>query len=415
MVPKYQNGVSEAGQRLFREAGGIAESPFPTYSGTRLATYNRLGGGAPSKLTQREQLGLQELEQQRDIYEPYIERAKGVAADIGGQRFAPGTYAAPAGVETAAYGAAPTVQSEAFGPAIGPERAAFAGGPQFDEAAAQRYSDIFQTAVAPATREVTEAFDRRQQQLAASAGGAFGGDRYGIQSAELSRLGAQERGRIRAEAGKQGLEFGSQQVERDRAAAERAYQLGQGERFGAFDRERGARERAYELGQAERFGAFDRDVAARERGFQLGQGERFGKFDRDVGAGERAYSMQTEADRAAFDLNQASRRMQLDAEQGMAAQVQGLVQQEAQGLIAGGEAERILDQQALELAYRDYAEQREYPFTAVNFALGALKQVPYETREYSMQRGGEFIQTPSIYGQTLGGLGALASAYKLLS
>ena len=60
-------------------------------------------------------------------------------------------------------------------------------------------------------------------------------------------------------------------------------------------------------------------------------------------------------------------------------------------------------------------EQRAVPFTSVNFALGALKGLPFETREFTMQRGGEFIQTPSVYGQTIGGLGALASAYKLLS
>ena len=94
--------------------------------------------------------------------------------------------------------------------------------------------------------------------------------------------------------------------------------------------------------------------------------------------------------------------------------VQGLVQQEAQGLIGAGEAERTLDQQALEMAYRDYVEQREYPYTALNFALGALKGLPYETREFTMQRGGKFIETPSVYGQTMGGLGALATAYKLM-
>jgi len=92
-----------------------------------------------------------------------------------------------------------------------------------------------------------------------------------------------------------------------------------------------------------------------------------------------------------------------------------LIQQEAQGLIGAGEAERMIDQQALELAYKDYVEQREFPFTAVNFALGALKGLPFETREFSMQRGGEFVPTPSVYGQTMGGLGALASAYKLLA
>ena len=159
----------------------------------------------------------------------------------------------------------------------------------------------------------------------------------------------QERGNILSQAGRQGLEFSASQYERDRQAAERAFQLGGEER------------------------------------------------------------------RTNFDLNQASRRMELEAQQSLAPQVQGLIQQEAQGLIGAGEAERLLDQQALEIAYRAYVEQREYPFTALNFAIGALKGLPFETREFTMQRGGEFIQSPSVYGQTMGGLGALASAYKLLS
>jgi len=42
-----------------------------------------------------------------------------------------------------------------------------------------------------------------------------------------------------------------------------------------------------------------------------------------------------------------------------------------------------------------------------------LKGVPYETTQTSLQQGQQYIQTPSIYGQTIGGLGSLASAYFL--
>ena len=82
-------------------------------------------------------------------------------------------------------------------------------------------------------------------------------------------------------------------------------------------------------------------------------------------------------------------------------------------MVGAGEAERQMSQRALDTAYRDYLEQREYPFQQLNYALGALQGVPYDTREYSMQRGGQIVQTPSIYGQTLGGLGTLASLYAL--
>ena len=77
-------------------------------------------------------------------------------------------------------------------------------------------------------------------------------------------------------------------------------------------------------------------------------------------------------------------------------------------MLGAGEAERTLDTQALELAYRDFVEQREYPFSSLNFAIGALKGIPYETREFAMQ-------SPSVYGQTIGGLGSLYSAYRMLS
>ena len=182
---------------------------------------------------------------------------------------------------------------------------------------------MFRSAVDPALTDVSETFAKQKRDLDLQAGktGAFG-DRSGIEQAELTRGEARERGNILSQAGRQGLEFSASQYERDRQAAERAFQLGGEER------------------------------------------------------------------RTNFDLNQASRRMELEAQQSLAPQVQGLIQQEAQGLIGAGEAERLLDQQALEIAYRDYVEQREYPFTALS---------------------------PSVYGQTMGGLGALASAYKLLS
>ena len=99
--------------------------------------------------------------------------------------------------------------------------------------------------------------------------------------------------------------------------------------------------------------------------------------------------------------------------QGFAPLVQGLAEQAASGLITAGQAQRTLDQQALDLAYQDYVEQREFPFQMLNFALGALQGVPYETRTIGLEQGQQYVQNPSIYGQTIGGLGSLASAYYL--
>ena len=82
-------------------------------------------------------------------------------------------------------------------------------------------------------------------------------------------------------------------------------------------------------------------------------------------------------------------------------------------MLAAGEAKRTMDQRALDLAYADYVEQREYPFAMTNFAIGALKGVPYDTKTYGLSQGNQYVQTPSIYGQTIAGLGSLYSAYRL--
>ena len=298
-IPEW---VSTGGQKLFQQAAELAQGDFPLFEGDRISTYEDINNpDAVSKMTEREQTGLQLLEDQGNVYEPFINRASEVASEVGQQRINPSAF----GAEDAS-----------------------------------RYSDIYTSAVQPALQDVSDVFGRNRNELNASAAkaGAFGGSRQGVEGAELVRGEARERGRILAEAGRGGLEFGAQQFERDRAAGERA-----------------------------------------------------------------------------FDLNQASRKLELGANQALAPLAQGLMQQRAQGLIGAGEAERSLDTNALEMAYRDYVEQREYPFTAANFALGALKGLPFETREFSLQRGGEMIQSPSVYGQTMGGLGALASAYKMFS
>jgi len=131
------------------------------------------------------------------------------------------------------------------------------------------------------------------------------------------------------------------------------------------------------------------------------------RYDQD-----RAARFQAEqAQRGAFETEEAARLAGVQQIQQFAPVLQGLQQQAASGLLSAGEAKRTLDQMALDLAYADFVEQREYPFQMVNYALGALKGIPYETTQTSLQQGQQFIQSPSIYGQTIGGLGSLASAY----
>ena len=129
---------------------------------------------------------------------------------------------------------------------------------------------------------------------------------------------------------------------------------------------------------------------------------------------ERAARLAAEgAQRSAFETDEASRLRATQELQGFAPLVQGLNEQAASGLITSGQAKRQLDQMALDLAYSDYVEQREYPFQMANFALGALQGVPYESRTIGLEQGQQYVQNPSVYGQTIGGLGSLASAYYL--
>ena len=114
-----------------------------------------------------------------------------------------------------------------------------------------------------------------------------------------------------------------------------------------------------------------------------------------------------------FDTDETQRRQAMDSYTQMAGLTQALQEQQAAGLITAGEAERQLDQQALDIAYADYLDRRKYPREAINFALGTLQGTPYDTisRGYTMSEATS--QGPSVYGQAIGGLGALGSAFAM--
>ena len=118
--------------------------------------------------------------------------------------------------------------------------------------------------------------------------------------------------------------------------------------------------------------------------------------------------------RADFEPDEASRLRATETLSQLAPLTQSLTEQQASGLLTAGEAERNLDQQALDLAYQDFLAQKQFPFEMVNFALGALQGIPYETLTRQQASGNQFMQQPSIYGQTIGGLGSLAALYKIL-
>ena len=145
----------------------------------------------------------------------------------------------------------------------------------------------------------------------------------------------------------------------------------------------------------------------RARGLAEGLGFAAGRFDAD-----RAARMQADAAaRGAYETEESGRLQAAQQYQNLATLTQGLQQQAAAGLISTGEAKRLLDQQALDLAYADFLDQSKKPYEDINFALGALQGVPYNTQQYGYNTTTQQQQGPSVYGQTLGALGTLGSAY----
>ena len=191
--------------------------------------------------------------------------------------------------------------------------------------------------------------------------------------------GAQAAGDLRAQAAREGLGFATGRYDTDRAARAATENTMRNQ----FEQDRSAR-----------FGA--EDVMR-------------GQFEQDRSA---RFGADTQA-RQAYETNEASRIQQMDAYQGMAPLVQDLQRQAAAGLISSGEAQRQLDQQARDLAFADFLDQKDYDKQQVNFALGALSGTPYNTTNRSYTTGSQMTATPSLFGQTLAGAGGLYSAYKM--
>lgn len=354
-IPEW---VSAAGRMLYDQSAEIAAQDFPTFTGPRLATY----GDDNSKLTSQEQQGQALLEQGADTYQSYIDDATQMAGTLG------------SGFNANAFTGADT--SDIIGGSFeSPEYQARQG---FNADIANQYQDAFQTSIDPAIEELNRQRELRQTQNSADAirAGAFGGSRLGLREAttdaEIARAGSD----LRRQAGRDALTFASNRYDTDRVFDRNVFETDRGFDASRFDAERQAR-----------FGAEDQ----RRAGYETSEAARLRGFETD----------------------EASRLRATETLQGFAPLIQGLTEQAASGLITSGQAQRQLDQRALDMAYGDYLEQRNYPQEQLNFALGALQGVPYETRTIGLEQGQQFVQSPSIYGQTIGGLGSLASAYYL--
>jgi len=341
--------VSAGGRALFEQSAELAKSPYPLYKGQRIASYGN------SKLTPEEQEAARLLSTSAGEYQPYVDKATELAGGLGqgydktSREDLLGNY----------QGA---TRGDLLGNYQGATRDELLGG-QFSLDTAQPYLDIYQGAQDSAVKGIEEQTIAQQNMARANAarGGAFGGSRLGITEAMLGTGGAEAVGDLRSKAAAEGLGFASNRFDTDRAA-----------RFNAENTMRSG---------------FDSDRAAR-----------FGAED---------------AARVGYETEEGSRVRQQQTYQGMAPMVQGLREQTAAGLITTGEAKRRLDQMALDMAYADYQDQRQYPYEQINFASGTLQGTPYNTQNYGYNMAQQYAQSPSVFGQGIGALGSLASAYAM--
>jgi hypothetical protein len=419
--------VAAAGRTLFERSAELANSDYPLYTGARTQTYT---GG--SNLTDAERQGMGILTSGAENYMPYMNRASDIAGTLGRGYDAmssselmgdPYFGASRADLEGNFKGLSSdellgnyqgATREELLGNYQGATREELLGDP-FNLSSAQPYMDIYQSSMDPAVREIEKQTLQAQNQARATAargGGGFG-SRLGIMEATTAGEGSRAAGDLRAQAAKEGLGFAAGRYDTDRAARaatentmRNRFTQDQQSRFGAEDVMRGqfmedrqgrmsvedTRRAQAESDRAARFGA--EDVMYGRYGDQ--RAARFGA---------------QEAMRTGFETDEASRIAQMNAYQNMAPLISDLQNQSAAGLISVGEAQRQLDQRALDLAYADYLDQKEYPYEQLNFAMGALSGTPYNkiNRGYTMST--KMAENPSVYGQTIAGLGSLGSAY----
>jgi hypothetical protein len=391
-IPEW---VAAAGKGLFQRSAEIANEPYTPMPGE---------GNRVADLTDAERQGMNILSQGAENYLPYMNRAGEVANTLGqgyqgmsqeellGDPFQGATRADLLGNYEGA------TREELLGDYQGATREELLGDP-FSLESAQPYMDIYQSSMDPAVREIEEQTLRAQNEARAraSTGGGGFGSRLGIMEATTAGKGAQAAGDLRAGAAREGLGFATGRYDTDRAARaatentmRNQFEQDRAARFGAEDVSRGQ----FEQDRSARFGA---DSALR------------GQYDTDRQA---RFGADTQG-RSTYETNEASRIQQMDAYQGMAPLVQDLQRQAAAGLIGAGEAERMLEQAGLDIAYADFLDEQNYDKEQVNFALGALSGTPYNTINRSYTTGSQMSANPSLFGQTLAGMGGLYSAYKM--
>ena len=231
--------MSAAGKTLAEQALALAGSDYPQYTGARRPTYDG------DTLTADERAGMEMLR-----------------ANAGDTSYL-----------DAAYEAAQDMGSEMF---TGQDYSTLVGEPMTMEQM-QPFLDIYQQSVDPAIAEIQKQIERNQiaNRANAARSGAFGGSRLGIQEGQTYGEGMDAMAQTRAQAAREGLEFGAAQSERDRQARFQANTAG----LNAYESREAARQRrAQEL---QSYVPLSQDLTESQAGNLIGIGEARRNIDRE--------------------------------------------------------------------------------------------------------------------------------------
>lgn len=355
-IPEW---VSAGGKQLFEQAIELAQQPFPEFTGERIASYDNVNATGPIPLDSP--LANQGFATFEDYYAANPGEAPPPSKLTETEQRGLNILSGPQSGSFQQYvDDSADVARSLGGGYEGMTADELIGDPidsgNFNLEAAQPFLDIYQSSQDESIRQLERERERTRNQRASEASmkGAFGGSRQEIGDAVSEAEYAAKMADLRSKAGVAGLEFGAQRFDADRKSR---------------------------LDQA-----------------QLDREARFGS--QKSGLSE-------------YEIEEAANLRKSGELQSFAPLVQGLQEQQASGMITSGQARRDLDQMALDLAYSDYVSQVDYPMSMTNFAIGALKGIPFEERKFGLESGQQYVETPSIYGQTISGLGSLASAYAL--
>lgn len=200
-----------------------------------------------------------------------------------------------------------------------------------------------------------------------------------------------------------------QVTERQKEAAVRDFQEGRPSReseaikAGAFGGYRSAvQEGVAQRGLSNRMA--DIEAAGRQKAYESAQGQ----FERDRAASMQAQAQSEQQRLAAAQYGLSGAGLGLQGAQTMGqleAMEQGLGMQQSEALQRQGAAQQGLQQQALDVAYQDFLNQRDYERNRINFMSNILRGTPITPETASRQYSNPNPLT-QIAGLGIAGLGA---------